>query len=140
MSVRSHVQTDFRTEFSIIEGTYKNIRVSEHCRPSRQPLFGKELSQVKVSFVSCKDKDGLCEWIVFNSAKELYFYPFDGVGEVSQIVYVPHNVLYRWILCWSYMVDRSGWILKERSVTRLTLSFKYASCLLPNPTRIYFTA
>ena len=140
MSVRSHVQTDFRTEFSIIEGTYKNIRVSEHCRPSRQPLFGKELSQVKVSFVSCKDKDGLCEWIVFNSAKELYFYPFDGVGEVSQIVYVPHNVLYRWIVSWCYMVDRSGggWILKEWSVTRLTLNTLAVSS--PIPPRIYFTA
>lgn len=88
MSVRSHVQAEFRTEFSIIEGTYKNIRVSEHCRPSRQPLFGKELSPVKVSFVSCKDKDGLCEWIVFNSAKELYFYPFDGVGKVNHMKYV----------------------------------------------------
>ena len=63
---------------------YKSIRASEHCRPSRQPLFGKELSTVRVSFVSCKDKEGVREWVVFNSGKELYFYPFDGVGKVRE--------------------------------------------------------
>ncbi len=77
-----HHHGDVRNEFSTKEGVYRNVRVSEHCRPSRQPLFGKELSQVQVSFVSCKDKDGLKEWMVFNAAKELYFYPFEGVGKV----------------------------------------------------------
>lgn len=84
MSVRSSsVHSDCRTEFSIIEGTYRNIKASEYCRPSKQALFGKELSPVHASFVSCKDKDGPCEWIAFNSAKELYFYTFDGVGKVK---------------------------------------------------------
>ena len=73
---------EYRTEFTIREGTYKNVRLSEHCRPSRQPLFGKELSPVKVSFVTCKDNDGVREWIVFNAGKELYVYPFEGVGKV----------------------------------------------------------
>ena len=75
--------SEVRTEFSTKEGEYRNIKASEYSRPSRQPLFGKELSQVQLSFVSCKDKDGLCEWILFNSGKELYFYPFEGVGKVS---------------------------------------------------------
>lgn len=74
--------SELRSEFSTKEGTYKNVKASEHCRPSRQPLFGKELSPVQVSTVSCKDRDGLCEWILFNSGKELYFYPFEGVGKV----------------------------------------------------------
>ena len=78
-----HDASEVRNEFSTKEGVYKNAKASEHCRPSRQPLFGKELSQVQVSFVSCKDKDGLKEWMVFNAAKELYFYPFEGVGKVG---------------------------------------------------------
>ena len=77
---------EVRTEFSTKEGWYRNVKASEHCRPSKQPLFGKELSPVQVSFVSCKDKDGLLEWILFNSGKELYFYPFDGVGKVGACV------------------------------------------------------
>lgn len=86
------VHPDVRSDFSTKEGTYRNVKASVHCRPSRQPLFGKELSPVQVSCVSCKGKDGLCEWIVFNSGKELYFYPFQGVGKVSKggvILYVP---------------------------------------------------
>lgn len=84
MSVRrsSYAAPDYRTEFSTREGVYRNIHISEHCRPSRQPLFGKELSPVKVSFVTCKDKNGVSEWIVFNAGKELYVYPFGGVGKV----------------------------------------------------------
>ena len=85
MSVRrtyTATSAEYRTEFTIREGTYRNVRLSEHCRPSRQPLFGKELSPVKVSFVTCKDNDGVCEWIVFNAGKELYVYPFEGVGKV----------------------------------------------------------
>lgn len=78
--------SELRTEFATKEGSYKNVKASEHCRPSRQPLFGKELSPVQVSIASCKDKDGLCEWIVFNSGKELYFYPFEGVGQVRPTV------------------------------------------------------
>ena len=77
-------QSDIRTEFTTIEGVYKNIKTSEHCRPNRQPLYGKELSSVKVSFVSCKDKEGPYEWVLFNSGKELYFYPFEGVGKVRE--------------------------------------------------------
>lgn len=74
--------SEVRTEFSTKEGSYKNIKASEFCRPSRQPLFGREVSQVQVSFVSCKDRDGLREWVLFNAGKELYFYPFEGVGKV----------------------------------------------------------
>ncbi len=85
MSVRSSYTAEYRTEFSTREGVYRNVRLSEHCRPSRQALFGKELSTVRVSFVSCKDKDGTVEWIVFNAGKELYVYPFDGVGKVRRI-------------------------------------------------------
>lgn len=73
----------YRTEFFTREGVYKNVRASEYCRPSRQALFGKELSPVKVSFVNCKDKDGTGEWVVFNAGKELYVYPFEGVGKVG---------------------------------------------------------
>ena len=78
-------QSELHTEFTTKEGTYRNIKSSEHSRPSRQALYGKELFPVQVSFVSCKErgKDGVCEWILFNSGKELYFYPFDGVGKVS---------------------------------------------------------
>ena len=39
---------------------------------------------MKVSFVSCKDKEGPYEWVLFNSGKELYFYPFEGVGKVRE--------------------------------------------------------
>ena len=74
--------SDVRKEFKTKEGVYRIIKASEHCRPSKQPLFGKELTQVQVSFVSCKDRDGLHEWVLFNSGKELYFYPFEGVGKV----------------------------------------------------------
>ncbi len=80
------VQSDIRTDFAIKEGSYRNVKASEHCRPSRQALFSKELSPVQISIVSCKGKDGICEWIVFNSNKELYFYPFEGVGKVSRVV------------------------------------------------------
>ena len=76
--------SELRTEFSTKEGTYKNVKASEHSRPSRQPLFGKELSPVQVSTVSCKDKEGVSEFLLFNSGKELYFYPFDGVGQVCE--------------------------------------------------------
>ncbi len=85
MSVRSsYTAPEYRTEFSTREGVYRNVRLSEHCRPSRQALFGKELSPVRVSFVNCKDKDGVVEWIVFNAGKELYVYSFDGVGKVRR--------------------------------------------------------
>ena len=84
MAVSKGSLSELRTEFSTKEGSYKNVKASEHCRPSRQPLFGKELSPVQVSTVACKDKDGVCEFLLFNSGKELYFYPFDGVGQVSE--------------------------------------------------------
>lgn len=86
MALRSStgLHSDVRSEFSTKEGTYRNVKASEHCRPSRQALFGKELSPVQVSCVSCKGKGGLFEWIVFNSGKELYFYTFQGVGKVSK--------------------------------------------------------
>lgn len=74
---------EVRSEFSTKDGVYRNIKASEHCRPSGHPLIGKELSNVQVSFVSCKDKDGQKEWVVFNAAKELYFYPYEGVGKVG---------------------------------------------------------
>ena len=86
MALHSSTQgthSDIRSEFSTKEGCYRNVKASEHCRPSRLPLFGKELSPVQVSCVSCKGKEGLCEWIAFNSGKELYFYSFQGVGQVS---------------------------------------------------------
>lgn len=76
------IRSEIRGEFTTKEGTYRNVKASEHCRPSRQPLFGKELSPVQVSVVSCKGKEGPLEWIVFNAGKELYFYRFDGVGKV----------------------------------------------------------
>lgn len=76
------IHSDIRVEFTTKEGTYRNVKASEHCRPSKQPLFGKELSPVQVSVVSCKGKEGLYEWIVFNSGKELFFYRFEGVGKV----------------------------------------------------------
>lgn len=83
-SRHSASQSDIRTEFTTKEGVYRNIKASEHCRPNRLPLYGKELSSVKVSFVSCKDKEGPYEWVLFNSGKELYFYPFEGVGKVRE--------------------------------------------------------
>ena len=82
MATSKRSPSELRTEFSTKEGQYKNVKASEHSRPSRQPLFGKELSPVQVSTVSCKDKEGVSEFLLFNSGKELYFYPFDGVGQV----------------------------------------------------------
>ncbi len=84
MALRSSLSVSevLRREFTAKEGTYRNVKASEHCRPSRQALFGKDLSPVQVSCVSCKGKDGLLEWMVFNSGKELYFYRFHGVGKV----------------------------------------------------------
>ena len=76
------VQSDIRTSFTTKEGGYRVVKASQYNRPSGQPLFGKELSHVHVSFVSCKDKEGPCEWVVFNAGRELYFYPFEGVGKV----------------------------------------------------------
>lgn len=86
MSQRSSmgIHSEVRDDFSTKEGSYRNVKASLHCRPNRQPLFGKELSPVQVSMVSCKGKDGVCEWIVFNSGKELYFYRFEGVGKVGR--------------------------------------------------------
>lgn len=86
VGVVSEIKTDFHTK----EGSYRRVNASEYCRPSRQPLFGKELSPVQISLVSCKCKDGLQEWIVFNSSKELYFYPFEGVGKVSGLCILIH--------------------------------------------------
>ena len=80
---RGYTKPTLRTEFKTKEGTYKNVKCFQYCRPNGQPLLGKELSPVSVSIVSCKDEEGLNEWIVFNSAKELYFYPFYGVRKVS---------------------------------------------------------
>ena len=92
-------QSDIRSEFSTKEGVYRNIKASEHCRPSRQALLSKELSPVRVSLVGCKDSDGHHEWILFNSGKELYFYRFEGVGKVllwpldcvTAALYQPHT-------------------------------------------------
>ena len=75
--------SDIRSSFSTKEGFYRRVKASEHSRPTRQPLFGKELSPVQISLVSCKGKEGVQEWIAFNSSKELYFYPFEGVGKVN---------------------------------------------------------
>ena len=74
---------DMKTNFDTKEGFYSVANASEYCRPSRLALFGKEVSPVQISLVACKSKDGQQEWIVFNSSKELYFYPFEGVGKVS---------------------------------------------------------
>jgi len=76
---------EIKGTFSTKEGYYRKVGASEHCRPSRQPLLGKELSPVQISLVSCKGKNGIQEWIAFNSSKELYFYPFEGVGKVRSI-------------------------------------------------------
>lgn len=73
---------EIKTNFSTQEGFYRRVKSSEYSRPSRQSLYGKELGPVQVSMVSCKGKDGIQEWIAFNASKELYFYPFEGVGKV----------------------------------------------------------
>ena len=78
----SGVQSDIRTSFTTKEGGYRVVMASTYSRPSRQPLVGKELSQVHVSFVSCKDQEGHNDWVVFNAGRELYFYTFEGVGRV----------------------------------------------------------
>lgn len=97
MSVRQSyaAANEYRTEFTIREGTYRNVRISEHCRPSRQALFGKELSPVRVSFVMCKDNDGVCEWIVFNAGKELYVYLFEGVGKAPDLKHYVDKRVYK---------------------------------------------
>ena len=74
---------EIKGSFSTKEGYYRRVRASEHSRPSRQPLLGKELSPVQISLVACKGKNGIQEWIAFNSSKELYFYPFEGIGKVK---------------------------------------------------------
>lgn len=80
----SGVQSDIRTSFTTKEGGYRVVMASTYSRPSRQPLAGKELSQVHVSFVSCKDQEGHSDWVVFNAGRELYFYTFEGVGRVCE--------------------------------------------------------
>lgn len=75
----SHESTSFRTK----EGTYKKGSF-QYCRETRKAHSGKELGPVTTSFVSCKDKEGTKEWIMFNSAKEFYFYPFHGMRKVSR--------------------------------------------------------
>eukprot|EP00731_Ephydatia_muelleri_P027221 Em0019g94a len=87
---------EVRSEFKTREGIYKNIRTSQYCRPSRQPLAGKELQPVRLSFVSCKDQGGrLQEWIVFNAGKELYVYRFEGVGKPPDLRRHVDKKLYR---------------------------------------------
>ncbi len=72
------------------------MKASEYSRPTRQALYGKELGSVQVSLVTCRGNDGVQEWIVFNSSKELYFYSFEGVGKVilirTGLVRNDHNV------------------------------------------------
>ena len=74
--------SSYSTSFGTKEGTYRKGNF-QYCRETRKAHSGKELAPVSVSFVSCKDKEGLSEWITFNSAKEFYFYPFYGMRKVS---------------------------------------------------------
>ncbi len=93
-SVNSVPET--KTNFSTQEGFYRRVKASEYSRPTRQALYGKELGSVQVSLVTCRGNDGVQEWIVFNSSKELYFYSFEGVGKVilirTGLVRNDHNV------------------------------------------------
>lgn len=123
------LRTDVRSDFSTKEGTYRNVKASEHCRPSRQPLFGKELSPVQVSCVSCKGKEGLCDWIVFNSGRELYFYSFQGVGKVSE-----WEILTRgW--CFSILIP---WYTKLLAVIHFILSHLWLYLLLQKLTCVMY--
>lgn len=79
----SSTPSDLRTEFKTKEGLYKNVKPLQYCRPKKQPLVGEELSPTRISLVTAKDARGQKEWMVFNSGRELYCYPFEGVERVS---------------------------------------------------------
>ena len=76
------LSSELRSEFKTKDGVYKNLRMHQFSKPRGQPLLGKELSETRVSFVSVKDMQGLSEWIVFNSGRELLCYPFQGTQQV----------------------------------------------------------
>lgn len=75
--------SDIRSEFKTKDGVYKNIKANQFSKPRGHPLLGKELSETQISLVSVKDMQGLSEWVVFNSGRELFCYPFYGPNQVS---------------------------------------------------------
>lgn len=80
---KSQPQSEIRTEFKTKEGYYRNLRSHRYSKPRGLPLLGKELSQTRVSVVSVKDMQGLSEWVLFNSGKEFFCYPFSATEKVS---------------------------------------------------------
>ncbi len=84
---------DIRYEFKTKDGIYKNLTSHQFCKPRGQPLLGRELSETRVSVVSVKDIQELYEWIVFNSGRELFCYPFQGTLQVSNTCSTPIYIL-----------------------------------------------
>lgn len=78
----SMVASDLRIEFKTKEGIYKNLRDHRYSKPRGLPLLGKELSCSRITVVSVKDMQGLSEWLLFNSGRELYCYPFGATENV----------------------------------------------------------
>ena len=74
---------DIRIEFKTKEGVYVNLKPYRYSKSRGLPLLGKELSQTKASIVSVKDMGGLSEWILFNSGREFYCYPFYATEKVA---------------------------------------------------------
>ena len=74
--------SEVRYEFKTKEGVYKNLKTHQYSKARGQPLMGRELSETRISVVSVKDMQGLSEWIVFNSGRELLCYSFGGTQEV----------------------------------------------------------
>ena len=81
---QSSSSSDIRYEFKTKDGVYKNLTNHQFSKPRGQPLMGRELSETRVSVVSVKDMQGLFEWIVFNSGRELLCYPFEGAQQVCR--------------------------------------------------------
>ena len=78
--------SDIRLQFKTKEGVYNNLKSHRYSKPRGQPLLGRDLSNTHISVVSVKDMQGLSEWIIFNSGRELLCYPFGGIAEVMKMV------------------------------------------------------
>lgn len=76
-------QPDIRVEFKTKEGYCKNLKSYRYSKSRGLPLLGKELSRTHISVVSVKDMQGYSEWILFNSGREFFCYPFSATEEVS---------------------------------------------------------
>ena len=79
LSPSSELRSDFKTK----DGVYRNLKECQLSKPRGQPLLGKELSETRISLVELKDMQGISEWIVFNSGRELFCYPYHGVQVVG---------------------------------------------------------